>query len=407
MPVPISSANPVIGYYASEEARTTGSARRRSLILAGDVPDGTVASGYVPGAVSVQDILNEVTTAVALPRDVFYQMYQDEALGQYAGQLLIITERTNSQPPLYLRCAGGAQVDFADAYTLTQDVNGSVYAPVAYDVANDTVTARNTAGPAASLRAQCFTVQGLRTCGPFLFDAAPGPLALKVFDNVASLSGQVNYRDPTRPDIWNAGTVRYSPDATPASVAALLTTLSSDLAAIPAAGLALGGELLLRVTAIDTAISSSFLFDGLAAGLVSGRSLNYRQNYTGPPVGNLFSNSQFTDSSSWSITGSGTGWAVGGGQMVTVNNNPNGEYPYRNITLAAGNYRIILGVTALNSGSLNITAESPVGYPRVLNQFITTVGEQSFDFTVPDGNCLFQLFGGQDAALNHIYLLKI
>ena len=313
MSVDVSSTNPVRGYYASEEPRTTGDARLRSLILAGDVPDAN--AGFVPGSTTVGDIINAAganrspnrtpgnvkqaryltnadrgvnygitaedilnrqnetplnigtvirvehqgdwelvfdngtitdpaflrstafvtgdqeagntlpvmlvpvgspaaatanirpitptqpdppfvlddigtytrggvegfyrykapaggaygvptglddanwrqvappTTreaiAVVIPRDIFYQAYQDEALGQYAGKLLIITGRVDGngspRPDVYVHCAGPNIVEYADAYTL--EIAGGVpqFLPVRYTVSNDTTGARSIA----------------------------------------------------------------------------------------------------------------------------------------------------------------------------------------------------------------------------------------------------------------------
>lgn len=263
-------------------------------------------------------------------------------------------------------------------------------------------------GTVIGLRAQCFTAQGLRTCGPFLFDAVPGPFALKRIDNIASMSGQVNYRDPTRADIWIAGLIRYSASATPIALADLLNQLSDDIADIPPAALVLGGELLLRVTPIDTSLSASFLFDGAAAGLVSGRSMTYRVNYTGPPVGNLMPNSQFVDSTIFGVTGAGGGVdiVVGGGQAATVNSNTGNAVLYVTLTLAAGTYRLTVGVLSLDLGTINVDIQSPIG-TTPQGGFITSDGEATFDFTVPSGQCLFQFVGMREAVLNHVYLVKL
>ena len=279
-----------------------------------------------------------------------------------------------------------------------------IYAPFAPLASNS-----GSAAP-ATLRAQCFTPAGLSTVGPFLFDAPLGPLTLKVFDNVASMSGQVNYRDPARDHIWNAGTVRYSTDATPTALAALLTTLSTDIALMPAAGMALGGELLLKVKPLDTGLSSSFLLDGAAAGVVVGRSAVYRQPYTGPPPGNQMTNSQFADATGWSQTGSGMDWVIGSGQAGTVNGNAGNSTFYRALELPAGDYTLIVGILSMTLGSVNLDIQCPIGAPPVYNQFITNEGDTSIDFTIPAGipagRTLFQFTGARELVFNHIYLLE-
>jgi hypothetical protein len=107
-----------------------------------------------------------------LRQSVFYHAYQDEALGRYAGKLLVITHRTNSQPDLYIPCTGSGQVNLQDAYTL----NYGVYKAVEYFPATDLTQPRFGAIPLA------FSYYANNQFGPFannqvaqaLADCGPG-----------------------------------------------------------------------------------------------------------------------------------------------------------------------------------------------------------------------------------------
>ena len=157
MPVSINSTNPVIGYYASEENRTD-LARLRSLILPGDVPDASVASGYVAGSTTVGDILDAVTdasyrvvdvaTAQALAagdnaiQPVFYRIARGSDGTRRRGDVVVqglafspATEASEGDVPACFAPDG-----------LWLNPQAGQWQPVAYDVATDTVTARNTTG---------------------------------------------------------------------------------------------------------------------------------------------------------------------------------------------------------------------------------------------------------------------
>ncbi|MGI4760573.1 MAG: hypothetical protein ACRYF0_07705 [Janthinobacterium lividum] len=305
-------------------------------------------------------------------------LYGNVQVDQIASGITVVDHRSSGSGP------GGAS-SFA-ALTGEPTDNAKLKAALA------------TTGSSSARPSQHQTFASQRLTAIQFHDTVPAALSLVAISNLAQLATQVNYQDAGNPGVWLTLPAHVA-TSDAASLATMCQSLLDDMAAIPAASLAIAAELQLLSYPLDSAQEANFFVSGLGGGQYAGRNGFFRTTYTGPPQGNLVLNSQFTDASAWTTYGGSI--TIGGGQAAYASQGG----IYQRINLQSDRYEIRVRVLNLDSGgSVQLLAEVPAGAASGSRSFYGP-GDYTFQFDWSGGEIQLRAIGTSSAVLGHLYLL--